>query len=199
MVLANLITNVLYPAYTIISFDRAHLEIEHYEAVENTYETDDIRFYLTGLWNLMRSLNGLEIVLTVCEAFFFVNIVVSFFLQANDDAKIPMREPLIVIARRYLWGRFFIDLLVLLPMGYILVELIDQKLRFAWALKGLRVVDLNYYISDKFWDPYIRAFYAKIRDAYVKYGDKDNDLDDRLFINHEIYTLNIQNIFKLAL
>lgn len=199
MVLTNLITNILYPAYTIISFDRSHFEVELYEAIENTYATDDIRFYLTGLWNLMRSLNSLEIVLTICEAFFFSNMVVGFFLQANDDAKIPMREPLIVIARRYLYGRFFIDLLVLLPMGYILAELIDQKLRFAWALKGLRVVDLNYYISDKFWAPYIRNFYSKIRDAYVKYGDKDNDLDDRLFINQEIYTLNIQNICKLAL
>lgn len=76
-------------------------------------------------------------------------------------------------------------------MGYILVEAIDHKLRFAWALKGLRVVDLNYYISDKFWDPYIRNFYTALRNTYVKYGDKDNDLDDRLFINQEIYSLNV--------
>ena len=80
MVITNLITNILYPAYTIISFEQGNLEYETYEAIENTYETDDIRFYFTGLWNLMRSLNSLEVLLVICEAFFLVNMVVSFFL-----------------------------------------------------------------------------------------------------------------------
>lgn len=201
MVCANLITNIIYPTYTILSFeaveDKDHGSLRHFS--DNSYEEGEFLFYVQIVWNLIRSLNQIEIVLVVCESFFLINMIMNFFLQGNYDSMSPKREPLPTIAYNYLCGKFFFDLIVLLPVGYILAELVDHRLRFFWALKGLRVTELNYYISDKFWGYRIRSYYSKLREWYIRHGNSENDIDDRLFIEYEIYSLNIQKIIRMAL
>ena len=199
MVCANLITNIIYPTYTILSFEEVEFLHETGKYSDNQYEEGEFLFYVQIVWNLIRSLNQIEIVLVVCECFFLVNMVMTFFLQGNYDSKQPKREPLPTIAYNYVCGRFFFDLIVLLPVGYILAELVDHRLRFFWALKGFRVKELNYYISDKFWGYRIRSFYSRLREWYIKHGNCENDIDDRLFIEYEIYSLNIQKIIRMAL
>ena len=103
------------------------------------------------------------------------------------------------IAYNYFCGKFFFDLIVLLPVGYIFAELVDHRLKFFWALKGFRVSELNYYISDKFWGYRIRSFFSRLREWYISNGNATNDVDDRLFIEYEIYSLNIQKIIRMAL
>lgn len=77
-------------------------------------------------------------------------------------------------------------------MGLIMSFAIDSKLRFFWMLKGLRVIDLNYYISDKFWAPFIRTLFTKIRQIQEKHvSTEEMIVDDKLYIEKEIYALNI--------
>lgn len=160
--------------------------------VPSTHEADNIWFYIHHLKEIIMSLNAMEAVLIFCEIFFFINIIINFFLQANDDAKIPMKQSRETITWRYLQGRFFMDLIVLLPMGLIMSFAVDSKLRFFWMIKGLRVIDLNYYISDKFWAPFIRNAFTKFRINQVKYiSSEEMIVDDKLYIEKEIYALNI--------
>lgn len=92
------------------------------------------------------------------------------------------------------------DLLVLLPVGLIMSKAVDSKYRFFWMLKGLRVIDLNYYISDKFWAPFIRNGFTKIRLYQVKnVSTEEMIVDDKLYIEKEIYALNIQKISRMAM
>ena len=92
------------------------------------------------------------------------------------------------------------DLLVLLPVGLIMSKAVDSKYRFFWMLKGLRVIDLNYYISDKFWAPFIRDGFTKIRLYQVKnVSTEEMIVDDKLYIEKEIYALNIQKISRMAM
>ena len=39
----------------------------------------------------MTTLSEVEITLFTCECIFIINIFINFFLQENDDAKIPFR------------------------------------------------------------------------------------------------------------
>lgn len=107
-----------------------------------------------------------QIVLAVCETIFLINLIINFFLQANDDSKTPLKEELSTVAHRYLTGRFFLDLIVWLPMGFILSKF-DERLRFTWCIKGLRVIDLNRFVSDKFWNPIIRSMFDKLRAYFI--------------------------------
>ena len=98
-----------------------------------------------------------------------------------------------MVAHRYMTGRFFLDLIVWLPMGYMLSSF-DERLKFTWCIKGLRVIDLNHFVSDKFWNPIIRTAFDKLR-AYFIRQDKlivgQEETEDFLFINPLIYCLNI--------
>lgn len=102
----------------------------------------------------------------MCETIHLFDMIINFFLQANDDSKTPLKEELSMVAHRYLTGRFFPDLIVWLPMGYIL-STFDERLRFTWCIKGFRVIDLNYYVSDKFWNPVIRFMFDKLRAYFI--------------------------------
>ena len=86
----------------------------------------------------------------------------------------------------------------MLPIGYILGEY-DIKLLSFLALKGIRVVDLNTFISDKFLGPYIRSTFTWIRQYLAKYGGEENPYEDRLFIEREIYILNMQKICRMGI
>ena len=134
-----------------------------------------------------------------CEFVFLFNIFINFFLQENDDAKIPFRKSLPDVAYKYFTGRFLLDVIVLLPIGYVFAAYVDKKFLCLMVLKGLRVIDLNYYISDKFLGPYIRSTFTWIRKAYAKHGDQENHYEDSLFIEREIYILNIQRIWRMAM
>lgn len=131
----------------------------------NPYDLEDEPLYyrLHHLNIFMASLSDMEIVLISCECVFIINIFINFFLQENDDAKIPLRENLANVAEKYFQGRFLLDVIVMLPIGYILAELIDKKLMFLMVIKGIRVIDINFYISDKFWGPYIRSTFTWVR------------------------------------
>ena len=88
--------------------------------------------------------------------------------------------------------------MVMLPIGYIL-GLYDVKFLFLLCLKGIRVIDLNTFISDKFLGPYIRSTFTWVREQYEKNGGVANPYEDRLFIEREIYILNMQKICRMGL
>ena len=118
-------------------------------------------FYRLGIF--LTTLSNLEITLLSFEFIFLINMCINFFLQDNDDAKIPLRETISTVAFKYLYGRFILDIIVLLPIGYFLAAFYDVKFLFLLCLKGIRVIDLNTYISDKFLGPHIRSIFTWIR------------------------------------
>jgi len=66
-------------------------------------------------------------------------------------------QPLEEAAMGYLKTNFAIDLLALLPFGGVLSEL-DYRFRTLWLLKVLRLNELYYYTSMRFFTPLINSF-----------------------------------------
>lgn len=61
------------------------------------------------------------------------------------------------------------------------------------------MVDLNSYISDKFLGPHIRSIFTWVRQSYAKSGGEENPYEDNLFIEREIYILNMQKICRMGI
>lgn len=182
IVTANVTTCILYPAHTILSYNKTHdsyLEPQYVidsRSMVNPYHPED-QYILHHFFNLsifLTTLSNLEITLLSFEFIFLINICINFFLQQNDDAKIPLRDSFFTVAERYLYGRFLLDVIVLLPIGYFLAAFYDVKFLSLLCLKGIRVIDLNTYISDKFLGPHIRSIFTWIRKSYAKHGDSDD-------------------------
>ena len=121
------------------------------------------------------SLTYAEVSLMICECIFLVNIVIQFFLQNNDIDGIPLKESTRTIAVRYVYsGRFLFDFIVFLPLGFIF-ELLDKRLSFLWALKGVRIYQINYYFSEKFFQGYIRNYFDRKRKFYLSIQEDKYD------------------------
>jgi hypothetical protein len=43
------------------------------------------------VYEFITEIDDVEITLVVCETIFLVNIIINFFLQANDDSKTPLK------------------------------------------------------------------------------------------------------------
>ena len=95
----NVITCILYPAHTILMYGKTHddfvepLYVTNGRAMVNPYDKDEERLMhnLFDILVFMTTLSEVEITLFTCECIFIINIFINFFLQENDDAKIPFR------------------------------------------------------------------------------------------------------------
>ena len=72
------------------------------------------------------------------------------------------------MALNYLKGEFLIDLLAFLPFG-LLSLMIDERFKFLWIIKAIRIKQLKYYLSKKFFNQFITA--------YIEYR-QGNSLED---------------------
>jgi hypothetical protein len=57
------------------------------------------------------------ILLLICEAVYFIDIIIKFFLQDLDVDKASKRDDLSSVASRYFYGEFSYDLIAFLPFG----------------------------------------------------------------------------------
>lgn len=94
------------------------------------------------------------ILLVSTELICLFDIVINFILQEVDEEGRTKFEKASVLIERYFKGQFPYDLLVLLPIGY-LMSLIDSKLKFFWVIKAFRITKVNYYLSDRMILPII--------------------------------------------
>ena len=76
------------------------------------------------------------------------------FLQEVDEEGNPKKESRSVIMERYLRSTFTFDVIIFLPIGYFM-SLIDQKLKFFWVIKAVRIMKVNYYVSNRIILPLI--------------------------------------------
>lgn len=88
------------------------------------------------------------------ETISFFNMVIHFFLQDLDEKSGSKQETLSVVATNYFMDEFKFDLFIFLPWG-LFFTYIDSRLRFFWVTKGLRIISLNYYLSDQMLMPVI--------------------------------------------
>ena len=67
-----------------------------------------------------------------------VEIMFSFIKQGIDEEGNSKHDPMKEIATRYFCSTFIIDMIALIPWGYIL-SFIDYKFRVFWVLKIIRI------------------------------------------------------------
>lgn len=130
-----------------------------------TIRQDNIVF---GLWNIFIMMNGLysaiaypyfavnefpELystslwVLAFSEGMFFIDIALCFFKQDLDEEGNSKFDTLIYIATTYFKNRFPKDLITFIPFGFF--SFLDNRLKFLWVIKTLRIGNLNHQISDR--------------------------------------------------
>lgn len=100
--------------------------------------------------------------LIVAETVCFSDMIIHFFLQELDEQGDSKQETLVVIANKYFKGDFRFDLFIFIPWG-LLFRWLDERLRFFWVTKGLRIISLNYYLSDQMLMPVIKQVFDGIR------------------------------------
>ena len=93
------------------------------------------------------------IFLVFLESVFGLEIIMKFFLQELDEEGQSLNETLEIVATKYLRSEFLIDLVVLLPLGGI-----DDSWRFLWLIKAYRLKQLHYYMSARFFNPFIHYY-----------------------------------------
>ena len=81
-------------------------------------------------------------IIFISETFFLTDIVLSFFKQDLDEEGNSKSEPLTLISFKYFTTGFIIDIVTFLPLGYFF-SLVDNKLKFFWAIKAMRIRTLN--------------------------------------------------------
>lgn len=99
--------------------------------------------------------------LITLEGIFLAEIILKFFVQRTDENGMSEELPLSKVSYNYLNHDFVVDLVVFLPFGLIFTY-IDQTLKFVWMIKLLRIKDIQYYLSKRFFDQII-SFYIKLR------------------------------------
>jgi hypothetical protein len=86
--------------------------------------------------------------LALLDSVFLVDIILNFFMQELDEKGHSKNLPLETIAQNYLRGDFLLDLIVFVPWGGIF-SLVDNRLKFLWLIKALRIKDLMRYMSKR--------------------------------------------------
>lgn len=99
--------------------------------------------YTSQFWQLM-----------MLEAVFGLDILLRFFLQELDEDGKQQDLPLEEVASNYLKNQFVIDLIAIIPFGAIFSSF-DERLAFLWLIKAIRITDLKFYMSDRFFKPLI--------------------------------------------
>ena len=101
-----------------------------------------------------------------------------------------MNQSLEIIGQNYLRGAFLIDLITFLPLG--LLSVIDERLKFLWLLKDIRLKLLYKYFNKTFFKPFIN-YYIEQKQVRAFNDEKlKNDINqDNIFIQKKIVLMNI--------
>lgn len=57
---------------------------------------------------------------TICDTFFLIDLILTFFTSVNDEKKVYEITDKKVIAKKYLKGWFWVDLISILPFDIML-------------------------------------------------------------------------------
>ena len=82
------------------------------------------------------------------ETIFFVEIVINFIKQDLDDEGLTKYELPETIAVRYIQSGFLVDVITLIPWGYIF-ESYGPKAGVLWVIKAIRIKTLQNMMSNK--------------------------------------------------
>lgn len=115
----------------------------------------------------------------VIEAIFFIDIVMKFFLQKFDERGKPEVLPLEEVAHKYLTTGFLLDFVCFLPLGWIF-SLIDERFKFMWLIKTLRISTLSYYLRQKFYDEMIEYYIEMRQSKSLKDDEKKFEINEDL-------------------
>ena len=86
------------------------------------------------------------------------------------------------MAANYLKNQFVIDLIAFIPFGSIFSSF-DNRLEFLWLLKGIRIKDLKFYMSVKFFKPLINFYIDYRQSEALNDPEKRKEINvDRIFI-----------------
>ena len=77
--------------------------------------------------------------LSISESFFLIDIILNFFKQGIDEQGNTLYDPLKEVALRYYNTSFIVDLIALIPWGYIM-GMFDPKLRVFMLIKAIRII-----------------------------------------------------------
>lgn len=101
-----------------------------------------------------------------------------------------------MVATKYFQGHFKKDLFIFIPWGLIFT-LIDQRLRFFWVTKALRIVTLNYYLSDQMLMPIIKSIFDNMRERALNNPQYREDIiEDHIYNYEQIITINSIKILR---
>ena len=105
-----------------------------------------------------------------------------------------------VVAANYFASTYFkLDLISFIPWG-LFGALVDERLKFTWVIKALRIHNLNYYMQDKMIMPIIDYYIeSKQRKAFSDESLRDSMDFDFSFINQRIWMSNILKIIRTVL
>lgn len=84
--------------------------------------------------------------LWICESIYFIDIILSFFLQELNEDKSSQHKPLIQVATNYFYGNFIWDFIALIPLGEL--SRYNKSLGVLNVIKVLRIRTLNMYLSN---------------------------------------------------
>lgn len=102
------------------------------------------------------------------ECVFIIEIMLGFFLQETNEQGIPQEQPLSMVIENYFKKRFILDVIILIPIGKIASELIDEKLRILWYIKCLRMKDLMFIFNPRLFQPIINWYIESMQSRYLK-------------------------------
>ena len=88
------------------------------------------------------------------------------------------------------------DLFIVVPWGLIFTY-IDPRLRFFWVTKALRIVTLNYYLSDQMLMPIIKNIFDNMRERALNNPKHREDIiEDHIYNYEQIITINSIKIMR---
>lgn len=140
-------------------------------------------------------------VLAFSETCLFIDIILNFLKQKYDDDGIFSRmDPLHEVAQAYLNSYAFkLDFLSFLPWGW-MFGFIDERLKFMWVIKVIRIVKLNSYISDRQLMPIVKTHIENKQKKFLKDPIQMYCVDeDHVFITERFYIANFIKISRLIL
>ena len=136
----------------------------------------------------------------VCEVIFVLDIILRFFVARNvegDESEFIIHIEKLGLA--YLKGSFWLDLLLILPLGFI-GKYYSDSYQFLHLVKSMRIQKFFKFLEPTFFGPYIRNYYGNKLKEVLKNEDKKNDIiESNNFIIERIKMRNYINSARISL
>ena len=138
--------------------------------------------------------------MAIVELIFALEIIFGFFLQPVNELNIPLNLCLQSVIENYIKTKLLMDLICIIPFGYIAASLIDEKLRIFWYIKCLRLKYLMFIFNSRLFQPVIDWYIEQMQSRYLKDNEKRKEInEDLIFITFKIYVNNVMRIFSLCI